>query len=143
MNYYGPLQRKDTKRWDYTRTNDGDACPVGYCAGWKDKETLIEQLGEEAGNQLHAEREPYQNNFHTNGHVSAEDACECYKQFLLDFCLRLDKSFTDAQKKCEACGAWTQKFAEVKMRLFVLCDEHRNRQEIEKRLSIGTSISSW
>jgi hypothetical protein len=49
------------------------------------------------------------------------------------------------QRKCEAdgCGAWTQGMARVGGHVsFVLCDEHRNRENVEKLYSVGESWTS-
>lgn len=114
MNYYKASQRKDTKRWDYTCTNDNRTWPIGYC------------------------RED-------GGHETEQEARDCYKRYLLDNRLRLDGDLEHTQKKCEfaGCDCWTSRYAEVDMRMFSLCDEHRTREVVEKFFSVGESISSY
>jgi len=115
VNYYGPLQRKDSGTWDYTCTNGGAVYRVGYCA-------------KEGG----------------CGHATEEDACACFKRYLLDTSLRLDREMDGQQLRCqsEGCGAFTSGFADVDMRTFVLCDEHRTREVVERLLVVRESWSS-
>jgi hypothetical protein len=131
VNYYAARQREKTKKWDYTCRNDGRIWPVGYCAG---RHVEVLQVPED-------EREPY----HDHGHETAEEARECYKHYQLDNELHLDIKMASQQRKCEAdgCGAWTQGMARVGGHVsFVLCDEHRNRENVEKLYSVGESWTS-
>lgn len=130
MNYFAARQRESGKRWDYTCKNDSRIWPVGYCAGWR--EPKPEHWGSQAEIDRWLERTaPHRHKFHEDGHETDEQACECYKQYLLDFELHLDEENLNMQRKCAVCGAWTSKFARVSMRIWDLCDEHRTREHVE------------
>lgn len=131
MNYYAARQREKTKKWDYTCRNDGQIWPVGYCAG---RLVDVMKVPED-------KREPY----HEDGHETAEEAQECYKRYVLDNDLRLDSKMSGQQRRCEAdgCEEWTQGLATIRGgQMFVLCDEHRNRETVEGMFSVGEIWSS-
>jgi hypothetical protein len=80
------------------------------------------------------------------GHPTKEDACEHQKQYLLDTTLRLDNQMAGMQQQCivDGCGEWTQKYALVDHTTqYVLCDEHRTREEVAARFSVGETWSSF
>ena len=65
--------------------------------------------------------------FHADGHATADEACECYRQYLLDHRLILNAKW-DAQYKCKVCGEWTQCHASVGNTFYInLCETHNNR----------------
>lgn len=133
MNYYEALQRQTDKRWDYTRRNDGQVHAIGYCAGKYDVIRNDASL-------------PHPERYHDDGHATAEEACECYKQYVLDNLTNLEFGLTeDTQHKCEApgCGAWTQKVAMVDHHPYNLCDDHRNLETLQDLVTVSTSISSY
>ena len=126
MNYYEARQRQDSQ-WDYTKMNNGVAYGVGYCCEFR-----------EFGPEMHvseSEQEDHRSTshkHHTDGHATEEDACECYKQYVLDHRLSLSRKMANQQQKCMVCGEWTQLFAQVgKTQLFVLCPEHNNRGTVQ------------
>lgn len=151
MNYYEALQRQTDKRWDYTRRNDGHVIPVGYCRGWDEstREELVEQHGTDRGEMFHQaqeERRVHQDRYHDDGHETAEEACECYKRYLLDNRVNFEFGTTeDTQHRCEVegCENWTQKVAMVDHRTYNLCDEHRNMEALEGLVVVGSSVSSY
>lgn len=151
MNYYEALQRETDKRWDYTQRRDGRTWPIGYCRGWDEspREDLLEQYGEDRGEMIHRaqeERRPHQARYHENGHETSEEACECYKSYLLDQHVRLDGAQTvDTQHRCEVdgCDEWTQKLASVEHRSFHLCDGHRNLETLRELVVVGKSFGSY
>ena len=139
MNYYEPKQRKSDGKWDYTR----NGLAAGYCQNFKpiEKES-VEQF--RISDELVEKHNGCADKYHTNGHDSADEACECYKQYQLDYQLQLDHEDKNQQRKCEVCGEWTTKFAMLDCSLFHLCDKHRTRDEVEKLYSASTfSMSSW
>lgn len=78
------------------------------------------------------------------GHDTPEDACNHYREYLIDNA-RYDYNMGDMQKKCEICGTWTQHMAAVPMASIyhTLCDEHRNREYLDKVMSpVGESWHS-
>jgi len=138
MNYYEPKQRKSDGRWDYTRNNH----PTGYCHAFRefDKE-FVENFHISASEV--EKHNSFANKYHADGHESADEACECYKQYQLDHQLQLDHEDPNEQRKCQVCGEWTTKFATLDYSIFQLCDEHRTREEVEKLYSAPSwSMSS-
>lgn len=129
MNYYEPRQvdptsdRPDAGKWRYTCMNDGRVWPVGYCGGTEIPE---------------AERCP--------GHDDPQGAREHQTQYLLDTGMKLDGQWADEQHHCEFadCGAWTDRFAEIDMHTWNLCDAHRTREIVATLFgTVGDLISSY
>jgi hypothetical protein len=120
MNYYQAreLRTADGKPaglWHFTCQNDNRIWPVGYCA-----QGCV-------------------------GHDTPEGAQEHYRQYLLDTA-RYDGRMSGQQRACRVCGAWTQRFAETEAgtSLYVLCDEHCNRESLETLVKAPEWItSSW
>lgn len=137
MNYYGP--RETDGRWDYTCRNDGHIWPVGYCRAYKEFDTSIIPVSE-------AEQEEYRataHKHHSDGHATEEEACECYKQYLLDHKLRFG-TMSDQQLRCKVCEEWTQNYAEVDCQTWNLCDKHNSRETVEALMEApGVIWSSW
>jgi hypothetical protein len=76
-------------------------------------------------------------------HNSEEEALECWKKYLLDNHVSYDHTMYNQMCKCRVCGEWTDKFAQVgSMDMYVLCDNHRNREELEKLVRVGQAWSS-
>lgn len=137
MNYYGPRQRKEDNHWDYTVEHDTIIRPVGYCAGWTertevdyksfiDHESVKVALAEQEARRAHVAK------YHTTGHEHAEEACLCYRVFLLDNALRLNMEMYDTLKPCLICGTVTNMCAEIDTHnFFILCDLHRSKEEVE------------
>lgn len=136
MNYYEPKQRAKDRRWDYTR----NGAPTGYCREYRELDSKLFPISE-------AEKEEYRgtaHKHHTNGHANELEARECYKEYMLDHKLRLNGTMANEQRKCQVCGEWTQKFAELGISIFTLCDKHNNREEVDKLFEPPDMIwSSW
>lgn len=128
MNYFAARQRECDKRWDYTCKRDGVIYPVGYCAGWREPQPGILTPGQIK--EWLNEAIPHQDKFHNDGHATAEEARECYKQYLLDFSLHLNCDASVALK-CEMCDSLTTKRAKVDSSTWALCDVHRTRENVE------------
>lgn len=151
MNYYEPLQRQDTKRWDYTQSRDGRTWPIGYCRGWREEseDELVARLGDHMGRRAYeaqerrrAERERY----HEDGHETRAEACDCYKQFVLDHYVNYEFGTSEnTQHKCEfeGCEEWTQRAVMINHFTHHLCDAHANRESLEKLYSVDTSFGSY
>jgi hypothetical protein len=147
MNYYQARQREKDHRWDYTKGNDDDIRPVGYCAGWREWKPF--DLYDEAHNdQWKREWEekllPHKDKYHSDGHATAEEAAECYKRYLLDHRLKLNLKDPNSAHKCEACGDLTQFLADLDSHYWILCERHNNRETVETLFeSPGAIISSY
>lgn len=118
MNYYQPRELRTgagdpTGLWHYTRRNDNQIWPVGYC---RDQ---------------------------CPGHPSADEAVEHYRQYLLDEELRLDGRLHAEQRPCAVCAAWTQGLATLgEIAVLVLCDDHRTRETVDQLFRFGGVIIS-
>lgn len=155
MNYYGPRQvepgadRPDAGLWRYTCRNDDRIWEVGYCGPTRDCQTchgrtfVTHEPCAECGGKgyVTVERCP--------GHPTADEACAHYRLYVLDCLIGYDmRSDPAIQHRCEAegCDAWTQTAATERPlgRHWWLCDEHRNRQTVERLYGdVGTSVSSY
>jgi hypothetical protein len=117
VNYYQAREMKDadgkpTGKWHYTVRNDDRIYPVGLCA------------------------------LDCPGHDTKEGAYAHYRTGLLD---QAHYGFTyhDAMFPCEVCGEYTKGFAQTSDEQFhTLCDAHRNREGLDKVLTVGDAISS-
>ncbi len=139
MNHYKARQRKDG-RWDYTCANDGKAWPVGYCHEYRepDPEDWIWKMHPDDAQRVRDNKDKY----HGCGHATEEEAQACYKKYLLENELSLNRKSSNAQYKCKVCGEWTQLFAEVDWHIFNLCEKHQNLESVEPLFQIGESWSS-
>jgi len=118
MNYYGPLQVAGhgpyAGRFHYTKHNRRTGTvPVGYCAD------------------------------DCPGHETEEEACEHYRQWLLDNAT-YHHSLAPPQS-CEICGAWTDRLAKLPhmVALVPLCEAHHDRDFLDQAVGkIGRSMAS-
>ncbi len=150
MNYKGPRQRQTTLRWDYANENKRTGTyPIGYCTGWREdtKESVerwyVDGFDCPSYKKDLALRESFREKYHSDGHATYAEACECYRQFLLDQDLRMEGLTNYTQHKCTVCEAWTQRYAQIDQRQWFLCDAHCTREEIEKVFTIGESFGSY
>lgn len=119
MNYYGPRLREDG-RWYYECQNGG--CHViGYC-------------GPCEGDL------PNANKHHTHGHATRAEACECYREYLLD---HLDFSLVLKQRMwtraCEGCLEQTDELVQVDHRPMALCAKCRTRDVVARLLHVDVA----
>lgn len=131
MNYLAPLQRQSDGKWDYTRNGH----PTGYCHAYRPfekKDLWIFCNSQEAMDRENEKLGKYAEKYHACGHDTKEEACACYRQYLLDNLIRYDGKDMSSQQKCEVCGEWTQRFAHGPYEIVVLCDKHCNREDLEK-----------
>ncbi len=119
MNYYDAREMvkadgTPSGKFHYTVMNDNRTHAVGYCAQG------------------------------CKGHDTPDEACEHYKQYVLDTRTRYGGMYTDKRLRCEICGEWTQRFAEANMRIFTLCDTHCTRENVSNLYgSVGIITSSY
>jgi hypothetical protein len=137
MNYLGPRQRQEDMRWDYTCANRRTGTyGVGYCRAWKPFEPASYMTAEMCENE-NKKFEPFLSKFHTTGHATQDEACACYKDYLLDHEMWLG-TMSGQQRQCQVCQTWTQTFVEVgTAHLFVLCEQHSGRDEVVKLFEVG------
>jgi hypothetical protein len=145
MNYYQARQREKDGRWDYTKRNDDDIHPVGYCAGWREWLTLAnltEEANEHYKRQWEAKVLLHRDKYHSDGHQTPEDAAECYKRYLLDQQLSLGRENHSSMHKCRVCGEFTHLFAEIDSQVWILCEHHNNRETVETLFEAPQQIIS-
>lgn len=132
MRHYCAQQQTQTGKWDYCC---GDQ-PVGYCAGFPSAECTV--LPPEVWQSYLAECEPFRDKYHTAGHDTEEEACDCYLEYLLDRECREWESSSE-QRKCRECGTWTTHMVQVgQCWMENLCSEHATRELIKKHYgSVG------
>lgn len=120
MNYYQPLQRENDKRWDFTR----NGVPVGYCRG-------------DGGGEK----------YHCDGHVTREEAIECYRQYQLDNDVKArgGDNTGNQLRRCRECQTHTDGYVEIgHAALICLCKDHQTREVYEKYFEgAGLISSSW
>lgn len=119
MNYYAAREVKaegdKPGGWYYSVRNDGQTWRVGDCT----------------------EHEP---------HATKDEAYLCWTNYLLANKTRLDGIDARTKRPCvvKGCDEWTQGYAEVDMRIFYLCDEHRTAEVVRQLFGIaGDAMSSW
>ena len=142
MNYYKPLQRESDKRWDYTVSNKRTGTyGIGYCRSWKEFQPGS-YMTKEMCEQENKKFELFVSKFHMNGHASYDEACACYKEYLLDHTMDA-RVLPSQQHKCLVCGEWTQQIVEVGgCHLFNLCEAHSSREEVSKLFNVSESFGS-
>lgn len=77
-------------------------------------------------------------------HATKEEACGCYRKWLLDNRLKLNCRDNHQQRKCKECGEWTSSYAMCETDIVFLCDKHMNRETFEKIVPVFDEMwSSW
>jgi hypothetical protein len=139
MRYFAPRQRRKDNKWDYTCLHDDYVFPVGYCRAWQPPSSFL--FGVTEAERLNDKEQPFVHKYHSHGHDSAEEAYDCYKQYILDHDLVITTD-GDSKRRCVVCGIWTQTRAEIDSYMYVLCEQHANSQEVAKLFDMGDSIES-
>ena len=142
MRHLTPAQRETSKRWDYIISHNGISYPIGYCGGWTHPDKLQKDLGEFPLPDGHRKQMlDHQKQYHTNGHETEQDACECYQDYLLDFHMSIHDIETQ-QFKCVICDVWTDRIVHVESHRFQLCPRHSTRETIKGLFRVGKSWES-
>lgn len=129
MQHMKARQRQHDGRWDYTTEWQGRISPIGYCHKFIDFDPTRDVVSPEQIEEHRASAHKY----HTEGHATAEEAVDCYEEYLLDHYLH-EADSQDEQRKCEVCGTWTTRQMHVRYTIAALCPEHATREEMKKRL---------
>lgn len=143
MNVYSPRQRETSGRWDFTVKNGAGIMPLGYCHAYhvwtaEDLKYYDASSAQKEADRLNAQYAPFELKFHGGGHTTAEEAVQCYREYLLDHQLRFsEKPDDDTQHRCAVpeCGAWTQHTGWLTgdhNHFWHLCPDHQNRESVEK-----------
>lgn len=141
MNTYQALQRASDGRWDFTCNGH----PAGYCRPYrewwlKDGELRTDML---ISPQSIEDYKSTEHKHHGDGHATAEEAAACYREYLLDHKLQLMRKDSGSQRKCKVCGKWTNFWAQCDSKIWHLCEEHNNREEVAKLLYISADTVIW
>lgn len=136
------LQRKSDGRWDYT-TN---GCPTGYCLEYVPLNESDGVFSPEMAIAHNKKMLPLIGNYHTDGHATEQEACDCFKKYMLDTQLRLNPAEppnAEQQNRCGVCRKFTACYAYVgPYAAFVLCPEHQTRECVESLYNVGESWES-
>jgi hypothetical protein len=146
MNYSAARQHQAEHTWAYC-TN---GYPVGYChpfEEWSDEriERVFGKNGRDEYESYMADMRRFAHKHHDGGHRTASEACNCYKEFLLDHNLvfRDDQKNANALYRCQAEGCENYSSGSGSLtghyEHWTLCPEHRNRETVEKILTVGES----
>jgi hypothetical protein len=151
MNHYAARQRADDPgkhRWDYTLANKrGGTYPIGYCHAFRPFTPETLRMDQEQCDRWNRDEAPFLTKYHDDGHATAEEACACYRTYLLDHHTRLHDppEKPDQLHRCAVCDKFTAGAAEVgNSDWWYLCDEHRTHEQVEKLMpAIGECWSSY
>jgi hypothetical protein len=142
MTYDKARQRKDGT-WAYTSMNDGEVWAIGYCEPFR-------EWSDESIDSIYGDRgiydcffEPYRatkEKHHEGGHATKEEACECYKQYVLDHKLVYAVPEEDLREcdypECKLAGVCEMGIP-IGPQRFVLCAHHMSKEHISSLISIG------
>jgi hypothetical protein len=137
MAWYSPKQKIDTKRWDFTCSNSAGTFPMGYCAGWKDwtqEDADRINMPLERLKKLEEESLPFKHKYHSDGHATSAEACNCWRDYQFDQERRTYAS-EETQRKCAECGEWTNGVVVIGRELpytFFLCPKHQDEATTKK-----------
>ncbi len=154
MNHYAARELQQEGRptglWHYTCENNGRIWPVGHCSWFRTCPECDGRLGsatcstcQDQGCILVEPRD------RCPGHTSAEEACEHYRQSLLDrasFTARADVG-SWPKRKCEnkECSREATHVARVPGSHYIrhdFCETHCVREELSKLVTVGECWSS-
>ena len=76
------------------------------------------------------------------GHATEEEACEHYKQYLLDKRMR-PGTLSNQMLRCRECKEFTDGVVHIgAYQMFILCPAHQGKETVAKHLRIGESWES-
>lgn len=77
------------------------------------------------------------------GHETQEDAELCYKAYLLDNELLLNRKISNQMLRCRVCKKYTDGYARVgEYHMYVLCEEHMTREHVANLFQVYESWES-
>ena len=151
MNHNVALQYPDNT-WAYCRNGR----PTGYCKPFSEltedqiknwygpRPEDLERYNREMDSYRKANEE---GKCHDGGHATKEEAEECYKQYTLDFMIRISEDKENARQlnRCEheGCKEYTSGAVWIgAYDVINLCKEHRTREVIAEHVRVGESWDS-
>lgn len=164
MNYYQAREilgedKKPTGKWHYTCRNDDRIWAVGYCASLQScpvcKDKWVPAFGMtredveargwtwcEACNNKGLVDAPNP----CPGHDTPEEACEHYKEYLLDKAEYRQKLSEWPKDKCMRpdCNSEATHVVHIPGETYnyIFCEQHCNRENVSALLNVGWSMSS-
>ncbi len=139
MKYYTALQRQSDGFWDYT----SNSRPIGYCCEYVDPDSYEEYIRKYMSDSQVERIRSFKDKYHNHGHFTKEEACQCYKEYMLDHFMSLNRKDINSQHRCKKCNEWTQGLAGVGgYSLWSLCEKHQTREVISEFYSVGESWES-
>lgn len=141
MNHWKARQRESDGRWDYTSHNDRSGThAVGYCHAYRPYDETDTYLPQAMRDALNEKEQEFIHKYHTDGHATAEEACQCRKQYDLDHHLHLcpEVDDPDTLHRCLVCREFCSGHAIVGHHdVYQLCPAHCTRAEVEKLYRVG------
>ena len=148
MNYYDARQLSDGGGWHYTSLNRREGThAVGYCSRFHPCRECGDQGQPEcpfcAGRGYVDLGEQH---YKTHVHATAEEACECFRRYLLDG--QHEEVYSDwTGCEWEGCDTPTKRGLATRPPLghgFALCNEHRTSENLEVLTApIGQIVASY
>ena len=139
MNYFTAKQRLSDMLWDYTMNN----IPIGYCQKYIDPDSYNENIRKFMSKSEVQRIRLFKEKYHTHGHPTKEEACNCYKEYILDHALSLNRKDESCQRKCQKCKQWTNLIAGVgAYNIWFLCEQHQTREIVSELYEVWESWES-
>jgi hypothetical protein len=145
MNHYAPRQKHDLL-WHYTVSNGGHIRAVGNCSPYQwclcsknDRYRQEDMQTIDDCDLCHGHKYVLNTKNPCPGHATAQEACNHYKEYLLDNAEFNYGDETSRLYKCDAvgCEEKTRHYANCKGHFYHLCDHHHNRT------GLGLAITVW
>lgn len=136
MRHYSARQRVADGKFIYCC---GDLA-TGYCDDYEFTLKAYQQYDPAGVPNLEANKDKFHGPDH--GHATKEEACDCYRQYLLDFRMRLGKD-ENQMHRCAECKEFTQNVLQIgAYSILILCDAHNNEETIKKHFKVNESWES-
>jgi hypothetical protein len=155
---YGVRERIDdqgnaTGTWEFGCDVDGQWYSVGYCVPWE--EVTAQEITEKYGSyyvpamlQAQEKKRQFKDKYHPGGHRTREEACACYREFLLDQALsrRSIVGTLCNDETCDVPSCLERPSVEVEfypLNVFLyLCQDHDTRGSISSLFPLDRVCSN-
>lgn len=134
MFHFAPRLRRMDGRFEYTVACRGVSVPVGYCKAYVPYTSAQAHWLGRTLDEL--ERgDPF--SYHSEGHATKEEACACYRRYLLDTSLKFyrDSDVLAREMPCHVCRLPTLWIGEIPfLGRWHLCPHHQIRDVLSLRI---------
>lgn len=134
--YHKKARQLKNGLWHYTCASNHDIYPIGYCSLFK---TCSKCEGKSDGCGGDCKYGVVKNESPCPGHKTGEEACEHYREYLLDKAHTLT---CEHSMLCKICGAETKVLMACDESYYALCIEHCNREGLNALLEVYESWGS-